>query len=315
MKRYICYLENYVEAHYFQDNVEVNKVEYVFYPGECIFLNDNLVLEDINHPLNGHTFDPIILKEYFNEIQTEDIVFRTEEIIPTVSNYLHYGNTHVYGERIGQNKTFKIKHHVKSRYGTMELPIFGVKLDKSEYPKGFFGDRLYRVFIGECPHKDETGKWVTYQKVPSFITEYLSGSAAINQEPNIPHIVRLATDEMLETTNLEQDSKYNKLYHVYYMLFNDMQFCTFSTYIKGLWRRIQQHIGYFHYVKGENRNQFGYDSPKYKYRLKFVNRWKTGDRYIWFESEDWWRYLYFVKDHKFNMKYEKRTNDHCYCAC
>ena len=203
--------------------------------------------------------------------------------------------------KYGDDGNFYINFDATSRYGYMAKPIFGVYID--EY--------LYKIFVGECPHKDEDGNWVTYERVPSFCIGSFGGGFHLKEEPDIPHIIDIQSDEFrhdekerIETNRSESMSKEWELNQKVF-------YCSFSTYIKGLWHRIQKRFGRISYYKGKHSNLLTWS--KYPKQLQWVNHWESKSLYFVRENDEWIWFTWFRKDGKWGFKREKRENDHTCC--
>ena len=55
--------------------------------------------------------------------------------------------------------------------------------------------RRYMIFIGEAPHMDDDGNWVTYNDVPRFCVGSFAGAHYIDADETKPHFVRIVVEE------------------------------------------------------------------------------------------------------------------------
>lgn len=88
------------------------------------------------------------------------------------------------------------------------------------------------IFVGECPHQDENGKWVTYSEVPNFIRH--SFHSLYNRRADEPFIVRVMPEEQYQDmrenyfeSGKKQESKIRELQ-------TQIDRCAFKMYIKGV---------------------------------------------------------------------------------
>lgn len=207
---------------------------------------------------------------------------------------------------------FHIYYDTASRYGYMAKPIYGVAVELN-HEKGEPTSYRYKIFIGEAPHKNENGEWVTYNVVPSFYIGAFGGAHYLKEEPDIPHIIHISTDEWFHQ-NKEREYEENKLQcAANYELRHKIEYCSFKMYMHGLWNRIQNRIGTFSKYKGKHSNLYHYYAPKNGVSYHFVNHWESKSLYFYKETEEWIYWTYFRKDGKWGIHKDKTTNDHCGC--
>lgn len=210
-----------------------------------------------------------------------------------------HGKEYPYGE-FDKDGEFVVSFDAVSRYGWVAEPIWGVWLR----------DHKYKIFVGECPHKDESGSWVTYNKVPTFIISTFRGAYAMRYEKDIPHIIRLTTDEYnhKEELNVENDSKTAQA--KIHELSQTICMCSFKTYIKGLRNRIKKRFGYITFAKRPKKWQLQY--LRYPYSLTLYR--DKENVYLCQETDDWRTFFYLKKDGKYRLKKDKMVNDHSYAG-
>jgi len=136
--------------------------------------------------------------------------------------------------------TVKIIASTVTRYGHLALPIYAVKYKYEELPVEDSPEYGYKIFIGECPFKDENGKWTTLRPAVTFIVQNIYGQQYIDDEPDIPHIVRLRTDEEERRIGDSMSESMWRQKRSFYTALDKSEYCTFSTYINGLWNRIKR---------------------------------------------------------------------------
>lgn len=210
------------------------------------------------------------------------------------------GTTAPFG-RYDKNGEFHINYEATSRYGYLSHPIYGVYIDKYKY----------KIFVGECPHKDENGVWVTDENVPSFYIGSFGGAHYIENEPDIPHIINIRTDEY-RYDDMEAREKLRKEDMAKeWELTQKVVYCSLGTYLKGLWNRIQRRFGRISYYKGKHSHLLTWS--KYPKQLQWVNHWESKSLYFVRENEDWIWFIWFRKDGKWGFWREKRKNDHTCC--
>ena len=77
--------------------------------------------------------------------------------------------------------------------------IDGKKTDYS------YVSKRYMIFIGEAPHMDDDGNWVTYNDVPRFCIGAFAGAHYIDADETKPHFVRIIVEEFdQEKSRLEE---------------------------------------------------------------------------------------------------------------
>lgn len=220
------------------------------------------------------------------------------------------GTTTPYGH-VCDDGIYRLCHSTTSRYGYMQHAIYGVchKFNDNGYP-----DHMYHIFIGECPHKDENGNWTTYNEVPNFLIGAFGGAHFISEEPDIPHIIDIQTDEFWYSSKKRRDDNEGSMRCEINKMREQIDYCSFRTYLKGLWNRTKLYLGKITLYKGENSKMLEYCLPKYAIRLSYIIDNDGSSKYIWLETEDWWRNIYFKRDGKRCLKFEKTENSHCYCS-
>ncbi|WQJ53517.1 MAG: hypothetical protein [Wendovervirus sonii] len=129
----------------------------------------------------------------------------------------------------------RVIDYVTSRYGQSALPIFGVRY---KYKEPGYPEYGYQIFVGEVPYKNKDGEWTTKHKVPTFEIITFKGSDFIDIEPDIPHIIRIQTDEKNLLDNIKAEKRNETNRAKINQLENAITYCSFSTYIKGLYNRI-----------------------------------------------------------------------------
>lgn len=58
------------------------------------------------------------------------------------------------------------------------------------------------IFVGECPHQDENGKWVTYNEVPNFIRHSFHSLYSCNADE--PFIVRVMPEKKISRNTVKE---------------------------------------------------------------------------------------------------------------
>ena len=207
-----------------------------------------------------------------------------------------------------ENGEFRLNYDATSRYGYNARPIYGVC--EEEIVDGLIY-RKRKIFVGEAPHKDENGKWVTYNKVPSFYIGAFGGAFELEREPDIPHIIDIQTDEWRHRSDENDENNRKESMTKERELNQKIVFCSFGTYINGLWHRIQKRFGRISYHKGNHCNLLTWS--KYPKQLQWVNHWESKSLYFVRENEEWIWITWFRKDGKWGFKREKRENDHTCC--
>lgn len=207
--------------------------------------------------------------------------------------------------KVNDDGIFEINYNATSRYGYSTKPIYGIYL--SPY--------RYRIFVGECPHKNENDEWITYNDVPNFIVGPFGGSSIMQEEPDFPHIIHIETEEIFNMNSENRFKQIKELEGELYKLRTKLLYCSFGAYIKGLWERIKRRFGKITYYKGERVNQLRYSLFRKSYSLIFAIDKETKSVYLWQDTNEWWRFLYFKKDGKWCLKYEKQVNYHEYTSC
>lgn len=195
--------------------------------------------------------------------------------------------------------------------------IFGVLSEKKldDYDDYTIYDE--HIFVGECPHKNENGEWVTYNDVPHFI-QYSYNYKPLNIEYDIPFIVRvipeLNFDEIIKKNEFNDKMQLSKIYE----LQQQIDRCTFKMYMKGLWNRIKsQYNGHLHFVSytGERTYHFGIKNPSNEFEFCYWNDFKKGEKYFCKVTDKMVTRWTFYKDGKLTWKKDSWENDHVYCSC
>ena len=121
----------------------------------------------------------------------------------------------------------KLRNELSEDYGLdcdKYLTIDLSKLYKSEdmlsnevgKPKEYsYVSRRYMIFIGEAPHMDDDGNWVTYNDVPKFSVGAFAGAHFIDKDETKPHFVRIIVEEFAEEERrkkmIHEDNKWREL--------------------------------------------------------------------------------------------------------
>ncbi len=197
---------------------------------------------------------------------------------------------------------FHIHYDTTSRYGYMAHPIYGVWEGKKY---------SFRIFVGEAPHKDENGNWVTYNKVPSFYMGSFGGAHCLEEEPDIPHIIDICTDEWRHSQRERDEMERKQENALTWEMNQKIVYCTFGTYLKGLWNRIRRRFGALSRYKGKHCTLYTW--RKDDKQLQFVNGWENGDLYFLREDDELLRFTFFKKNGRWGFSREKRKNDHVGC--
>lgn len=233
-----------------------------------------------------------------------------------VNRYNHpyhelYDGTKIPYGHVCDDGIYRLCFTTTSRYGYMAEAIFVAyhKFNDNGYP-----NHMYHVFVGECPHKDENGNWVTHNEVPNFLIGAFGGAHYIDAEPDIPHILDIQTDEFWHDWKKRRDNEYDEIHCKLKKTEHELNYCTFKQYLKGLRNRMGKRFGTFAKFKGNKMSYISYTAPNGT-RLSYYNSNDKTSKYFWLETEDWWRFLTFKEKGKWCLKYKKEENTHCHCAC
>lgn len=172
------------------------------------------------------------------------------------------------------------------------------------------------IFVGECPHQDENGKWVTYNEVPNFIRH--SFHSLYNHSADGPFIVRVMPEEDYHNIRNKQFELGKKKESEIRELQTQIYRCTFKMYIKGVWHRFKiwrDHHVHFVSYRGEHTYHIGIENWSKEFQFCYWNNYITGDRYICKVTDETVTIWYIWKDGKFFFKKESHKNDHCYSSC
>lgn len=231
----------------------------------------------------------------------------------SISPFMEFydGTTTPFG-KYGDDGEFHLYRNTTSRYGYMAQPIYGVAI-KREQEEGEPVSYRYKIFIGEAPHKDENGNWITYNKVPSFYIGAFGGAHCLEEEPDIPHIIDICTDEWNHEKRARNDKNNKEQYAENYKLRQEIFYCSFRTYIKGLWNRMGRRFGTFSYYKGKHSTLYNYHLDKKGYHLQFVDRWEDKSLYLVKTYNGMLDFYYFRDNRKWGFRHERREDTGACC--
>ena len=173
------------------------------------------------------------------------------------------------------------------------------------------------IFVGECPHQDENGKWVTHNEVPNFIRRTSCCEPGFI-EPDTPFIVRVIPELRYDYLIRENKNVEEILSEKLYDLQKQIDRCTFKMYLKGLWHRIKLlYNAHLHFVSytGERTYHFGVEKPISDFSFCYWNDFKAGEKYFCKVTDQMVTRWTFYKDGKLTWKKESWENDHTYCSC
>lgn len=199
---------------------------------------------------------------------------------------------------------YHLHYTTTSKHGCSVHAIYGVAIE-------YETEWRYKIFIGEAPHKDAEGNWTTYNNVPSFMIGAFGGAHYLKSEPDVPHLIRICSDEWDHDAQDKIDMAEKRSAADLWKLRDDIRYCTFKMYIKGLWHRMQRRFGTVSKCKGKHSTIWEYRSPK-NIRYQIVNHWKSNSFYLVKDTPDWVTLVYFKENGKVCFRKSKYRNDGCY---
>ena len=178
--------------------------------------------------------------------------------------------------------------------------------------------RRYMIFIGEAPHMDDDGNWVTYNDVPKFYVDSFSGAHFIDKDESKPHFVRIIVEEFAEEERrkkmIHEDNRWRELQEAQEESFGKA-FKMIWHVFKRKWKKFSPYI--IRYVGNHATAVTFY--PKWlfgnkMYMVQYVYEHDGSEKHFVAECGDWNYWLFLKKKNKWCWRTNKTYNDHTCCA-
>lgn len=191
-------------------------------------------------------------------------------------------------------------------------------------PKEYsYVSRQYMIFIGEAPHMDDDGNWVTYNDVPKFSVGAFAGAHFIDKDETKPHFIRIIVEEFAEEErrkeNIREKNRWRELQEAQEESFGKafkMIWHVFKWYVfKKIWKKYVPHI--VRYV-GNHATAVTF-FPKWlfcnkMYMVQYVYEHDGSEKHFVAECGEWNYWLFLKEKNKWCWRTNKTYNDHTGCS-
>lgn len=209
------------------------------------------------------------------------------------------------------------------------LKKVGINPDKSlyidfDYLMPFDGaskkytDHRYLIFIGEPPHKNGNGEWITYNEVPKFSIGAFGGAHYIDKDILKPHFIRMIVEEF----DQEQRKKARELEKEHCNVLREARDESYSKAFKMIWHVskwwMKHYLPHFSHYKGEHATAINF-YPKWLffnkvYSIQFVYEHNKSESHIVMEQGENLYWLFIKEHNKWSWRTNKSHNDGCCCS-
>ena len=178
--------------------------------------------------------------------------------------------------------------------------------------------RRYMIFIGEAPHMDDDGNWVTYNDVPKFYVDSFSGAHFIDKDESKPHFVRIIVEEFAEEERrkkmIHEDNRWRELQEALDESF-EKAFKMIWHVFKKKWKKFSPYI--IRYVGNHATAVTFY--PKWlfgnkMYMVQYVYEHDGNEKHFVAECGEWNYWLFLKEKNKWCWRTNKTYNDHTGCS-
>ena len=178
--------------------------------------------------------------------------------------------------------------------------------------------RRYMIFIGEAPHMDDDGNWVTYNDVPKFSVGAFAGAHFIDKDETKPHFVRIIVEEFAEEQhrkeNIREKNRWRELQEALDESFGKA-FKMIWHVFKNKWKKYVPYV--IHYVGNHATAVTFY--PKWlfankMYMVQYVYEHDGSEKHFVAECGEWNYWLFLKEKNKWCWRTNKTYNDHTGCS-
>ena len=178
--------------------------------------------------------------------------------------------------------------------------------------------RRYMIFIGEAPHMDDDGNWVTYNDVPKFSVGAFAGAHFIDKDESKPHFVRIIVEEFAEEERrkkmIHEDNRWRELQEALDESF-EKAFKMIWHVFKKKWKKFSPYI--IRYVGNHATAVTFY--PKWlfcnkMYMVQYVYEHDGSEKHFVAECGEWNYWLFLKEKNKWCWRTNKTYNDHTGCS-
>lgn len=178
--------------------------------------------------------------------------------------------------------------------------------------------RRYMIFIGEAPHMDDDGNWVTYNDVPKFYVDSFSGAHFIDKDESKPHFVRIIVEEFAEEQRrkkeIHEDNRWRELQEALDESFGKA-FKMIWHVFKKKWKKFSPYI--IRYVGNHATAVTFY--PKWLfgnkiYMVQYVYEHDGSEKHFVAECGEWNYWLFLKEKNKWCWRTNKTYNDNTGCS-
>ena len=178
--------------------------------------------------------------------------------------------------------------------------------------------RRYMIFVGEAPHMDDDGNWVTYNDVPKFYVDSFSGAHFIDKDETKPHFVRIIVEEFAEEERrkkmIHEDNRWRELQEALDESFGKA-FKMIWHVFKKKWKKFSPYI--IRYV-GNHATAVTF-FPKWlfcnkMYMVQYVYEHDGSEKHFVAECGEWNYWLFLKEKNKWCWRTNKTYNDHTGCS-
>ena len=178
--------------------------------------------------------------------------------------------------------------------------------------------KRYMIFIGEAPHMDDDGNWVTYNDVPKFYVDSFAGTHFIDADESKPHFVRIIVEEFAEEERrknmIHEDNRWRELQEALDESFGKA-FKMIWHVFKKKWKKFSPYI--MRYVGNHATAVTFY--PKWlfankMYMVQYVYEHDGSEKHFVAECGEWNYWLFLKEKNKWCWRTNKTYNDHTSCS-
>ena len=178
--------------------------------------------------------------------------------------------------------------------------------------------KRYMIFIGEAPHMDDDGNWVTYNDVPKFCVSSFAGAHYIDADETKPHFVRIIVEEFEQEhrrrENKREKEKYRELREAREESFGKA-FKMIWHVFKNKWKKYVPYV--IHYV-GNHATAVTF-FPKWlfcnkMYMVQYVYEHDGSEKHFVAECGEWNYWLFLKEKNKWCWRTNKTRNDGACCS-
>ena len=178
--------------------------------------------------------------------------------------------------------------------------------------------KRYMIFIGEAPHMDDDGNWVTYNDVPKFSVDSFAGAHFIDKDETKPHFVRIIVEEFAEEERrknmIHEDNRWRELQEALDESFGKA-FKMIWHVFKKKWKKFSPYI--MRYV-GNHATAVTF-FPKWlfcnkMYMVQYVYEHDGSEKHFVAECGEWNYWLFLKEKNKWCWRTNKTRNDGACCS-